>query len=339
MYFDVVIDPTELSRAGEYAATAEALGFNAIWTLETRHDPFLPLALAASTTSRIQLGTSVALAFPRSPTTIAHTAWDVAALSKGRFILGLGTQVKAHIERRFGAQWGPPVEKLRDYIGAMRAVWQSWRTGERLRYEGPFYTLKLMTPFFNPEPLSYPDPPVYIAGVNRGLCKLAGEICQGFHAHPLHTPRYLREAVLPWIEEGLRESGRTRAEVQVNASVFAILGRGAERDSSRREIRKQVAFYASTPSYRSLLELHGWGGVGEQLARLAGRGRWDDMGALVSDEMLSEVAVEGETLVDVASAIKKSRAGLLDRASVYLPFVPGERGEEWRAAARIMHND
>lgn len=339
MHFDVVIDPIDLSRAGEYAARAESLGISAVWTLETRHDPFLPLALAASATNTIELGTSVALAFPRSPTTMAHTAWDMAALSRGRFILGLGTQVKAHIERRFAAQWGPPVEKMRDYIGAMRAVWQSWRTGERLRYESQFYTLKLMTPFFSPEPLAYPDPPVYIAGVNRGLCKLAGATCQGFHAHPLHSPRYLREAILPWIEEGLRESGRTRQDIQVNASVFAAIGRGAEQDRSRQEMRKQIAFYASTPSYRTLLDLHGWNGVGDQLTRLAGRGRWDEMGALITDEMLAEVAVEGETLADVAVEIKRSRAGLLDRTSVYLPFVAGERDEEWKAAVEVMRGD
>ncbi|MEA2573887.1 MAG: hypothetical protein QOH93_1185 [Chloroflexia bacterium] len=332
MQFDAFIDPPELSRAGEIAAQAEQLGFDAVWTLETKHDPFLPLALAASATSRLKLGTSIALAFPRSPTSMAYTAWDMAALSRGRFILGLGTQVKAHIERRFAAQWGPPAEKLADYIGAMRAVWQSWRTGERLRYEGPFYTLKLMTPFFSPDPLPYPDPPIFIAGVNRGLCRLAGQVCQGFHAHPLHTPRYLREAVLPWIEEGLVEAGRTRGDIQVSAPVFAILGRGAERDAARREVRRQISFYAATPSYRTLLEGHGWNGIGEQLTRLAARGRWDDMGALVTDEMLAEIAVEGETLADAARAIQQTRSGLLDRTSLYLPFAPGDRDEEWQAA-------
>jgi probable F420-dependent oxidoreductase len=332
MHFDAFIDPQDLSTTGEIAARAEKLGFSGIWTLETKHDPFLPLALAASATSRLSIGTAIALAFPRSPTSMAYTAWDMAALSRGRFILGLGTQVKAHIERRFAAQWGQPVERLRDYIAAMRSVWECWRTGEQLRYQGQFYTLKLMTPFFSPEPLPYPDPPIFIAGVNRGLCRLAGEVCQGFHAHPLHTPRYLREAVLPWIDEGLAEAGRSRSDIQVNAPVFAALGRGAARDSAREEVRRQIAFYAATPSYHTLLEVHGWTGIGEQLSRLAGRGRWDEMDALVTDEMLSEIAVEGETLTDAARAIKQSRSGLLDRTSLYLPFAPGNRDEEWQAA-------
>ncbi len=284
----------------------------------------------------MDLGTSIALAFPRSPTTMAYTAWDLAALSRGRFILGLGTQVKAHIERRFAAQWGPPTEKLADYIAAMRTVWQCWRTGERLRHEGPFYTLKLMTPFFSPEPLPYPDPPIFIAGVNRSLCKLAGQVCQGFHAHPLHTPRYLREATLPWIEEGLVEAGRSRGDIQVNAPVFAILGRGAARDAAREEVRRQIAFYAATPSYHTLLDVHGWEATGEQLTRLAVRGRWDNMGALVTDEMLAEIAVEGETLADAARAIQQTRSGLLDRTSVYLPFNPGERDEDWQDAIKVF---
>jgi probable F420-dependent oxidoreductase len=336
MYFDAFIDPKELGSAGEVGVRAEGMGFQGIWTLETKHDPFLPLVLAAAGTSRLEVGTSIALAFPRSPTSMAYTAWDLAALSRGRFILGLGTQVKAHIERRFGAEWGPPVERLRDYIGAMRAVWECWRTGERLRYEGRFYTLKLMTPFFSPGPLGYPDPPVFIAGVNRGLCRLAGEVCQGFHAHPLHTARYLREAVLPWVGEGLAEAGRARGDLQVSAPVFAVLGRGEARDRAREEVRKQVAFYAATPSYRTLLEVHGWEGVGEQLTRLAGRGRWDEMGALVTDEMLGEIAVEGETLGEAVRAVKRSRGGLLDRTSLYLPFAPGERDEEWAAAVGVM---
>ncbi|MDQ3706025.1 MAG: TIGR03617 family F420-dependent LLM class oxidoreductase [Chloroflexota bacterium] len=332
MQFDAFIDPQELSGAGQIAAGAEQLGFSAIWTLETKHDPFLPLVLAASATSRLELGTSIALAFPRSPTSMAYTAWDMAALSRGRFILGLGTQVKAHIERRFAAQWGPPAEKLGDYIAAMRAVWQCWRTGERLRYEGPFYTLKLMTPFFSPDPLPYPDPPIFIAGLNRGLCRLAGQVCQGFHAHPLHTPRFLREATLPWITEGLVDAGRTRSDIQVNAPVFAILGRGAARDRAREDVRRQIAFYAATPSYRTLLEVHGWEAAGEQLTRLAARGRWDDMGVLITDEMLAEIAVEGETLADAARAIQQTRAGLLDRTSLYLPFTPGDLDEEWKQA-------
>ncbi len=337
MFLDAVINPSDLREAGHMASEAERLGLRGVWTNEIAHDPFLPLVPAALSTSRISLGTSIALAFTRSPTTTAYTARDLARASEGRFILGLGTQVKAHIERRFAAHWGTPVEQLRDYIGATRAVWTSWRTGERLRYQSEHYTLKLMTPFFTPEPLPYADPPIYIAGVNRGLCRLAGETCQGFHVHPFHTARYLREAILPWIGEGLSMANRTRGDLEVSASVFVIVGRGAERERVREEMRRQIAFYASTPSYRTLLDMEGWSAQGEELGRLAARGRWEEMGALISDDILAEFAVEGDTLPEVADALYERYSGLLDRASFYLPFVPGERDDEWRDAVAALN--
>jgi probable F420-dependent oxidoreductase len=342
MFLDAAINPAGLREAGRVAAEAERIGFHGVWTSEIQHDPFLPLGPAAVATSRIRLGTAVALAFPRSPTVTAYIAWDLAQASGGRFVLGLGTQVKAHIERRFAAPWGAPVARLRDYIGAVRAVWRCWQTGERLRYQGEFYELKLMTPFFSPEPLPSPahQPPVYIAGVNRALCRLAGEACDGFHVHPFHTRRYLEEAVRPWIGEGLAAAGRRRSDIAVCASVFAIVGRGAARDTMRGEVRRQVAFYASTPSYRTLLEMHGWGEQGTELSRLAGRGRWDEMPALVGDDMLAEFAVEGDSLAEAASALRTRYDGTLDRATFYLPFTPGERDEEWQAAieeVRIMN--
>jgi probable F420-dependent oxidoreductase len=341
MYFDVVIDPQDLRDAGRAAGAAERAGFKGIWTGEIKHDPFLMLGQAALSTSRISIGTSVALAFPRSPTVTAYTSWDLARASGGRFILGLGTQVKAHIERRFATRWeDAPAARLRDYIGAVRAVWRCWQTGEPLRYEGEYYTLKLMTPFFNPGPIPHPAPasliPIFIAGVNRGLCRMAGENCQGFHAHPFHTTRYLREAILPAIEEGLAVAGRQRSDIQVSAAVFAITGRGAERDRMREEVRRQVAFYASTPNYRTLLEMHGWEGQGIEMSRLARRGQWEEMGALIDDGMLSEIAVEGDTLAEVAVGLRARYAGLLDRASLYLPFTPGERDEEWVSAIRAF---
>jgi probable F420-dependent oxidoreductase len=338
MRLDAAIYPPNLSDAGPTAALAESLGIQGVWTTETQHDPFLPLVPAALATSRVSLGTAIAVAFPRSPTVTAHIAWDLARASQGRFVLGLGTQVKAHIERRFSMQWHPPAAWLRDYIGAVRAVWLAWQTGERLRYVGEYYSLKLMTPFFSPQPLPDPghEPPIYIAGVNRELCRLAGETCQGFHVHPLHTARYVREAILPWIGEGLTASGRERADIQVSATVFVIFGRGAVRERRREEMRRQVAFYASTPSYKTLLDMHGWGETGEKLSQLARRGRWDDMGALVSDAMLEEIAVEGDTLASAAQALRARYAGLLDRATFYLPLVPGERDDDWQAAAAIM---
>lgn len=338
MEFDALIRGDELRGAGEAAEVAERLGFGAVWTNETAHDPFLPLGAAALRTQRIGLGTAVAIAFPRSPAVMAYTAFDLARASEGRFILGLGTQVKAHIERRFSSVWDAPVVRLRDYIGAVRAVWNCWQTGERLRYEGPYYSLKLMTPFFSPPPLedAAHTPPIYIAGVNRGLCKLAGEVCDGFHAHPFHSARYLHEMVLPWIGEGLAEAGRSRGDVQVCVSVFAIVGHGSELDRKRKEVRSQIAFYASTPSYRTLLDVHGWGETGEELSRLAGRGRWEEMGALITDEMLAELAVEGGTLGEAAQRMKERYTGVVDRVAIYMPFEPGERDEEWAEAAAVF---
>jgi probable F420-dependent oxidoreductase len=338
MLFDALIGTADLGEAGRTAEAAERLGLDGLWTNETAHDPFLPLVPAALATSRVRLGTAVAIAFPRSPTAMAYTAWDLARASGGRFILGLGTQVKAHIERRFSVPWDAPVERLRDYIGAVRAVWECWQTGERLRYEGPYYSLKLMTPFFSPPPLPEPShtPPIFIAGVNRRLCRLAGEVCDGFHAHAFHTPLYLREYVLPWIEEGLASAGRERGDVQVCTSVFAIVGRGDERARAREDVRKQIAFYASTPSYRTLLDAHGWEATGEQLSRLAGRGRWDELGMLITDDMLAEFVVEGDTLAGAARSIKERYTGVVDRVALYVPFAPGERDNEWREAAAVM---
>ncbi len=337
MLFDALIG-ADLEQAGHAAEVAERLGLDGVWTNETAHDPFLTLAQAAMATERVQLGTAVAIAFPRSPTTMAYTGWDLARASRGRFILGLGTQVKAHIERRFSVAWDAPVERLRDYIGAVRAVWECWQTGERLRYEGPYYSLKLMTPFFSPPPLDNPadGPPIFIAGVNRRLCRLAGEVCDGFHVHPFHTALYVREHILPWIGEGLAAASRGRGDVQVCASVFAIVGMGEDRERAREDIRKQIAFYASTPTYRTLLDAHGWGDVGEKLSGLARRGRWDEMGRLITDEMLAEIAVEGDTRGEAARRLKERYTGVADRVALYEPFVPGERDDEWAEAAAVM---
>lgn len=339
MKFDAALPPVALSEVPAVARAAEAAGFDGLWTTETMHDPFLPHALIAEHTSRLQMGTGIAVSFARSPTTIAYTAWDLAAQSGGRFLLGLGTQVKAHIERRFGMPWPDSVTgKLREQIQVIRALWQTWQENTPLHFRGEYYKITLMSPFFNPGPLpppSVPLPPgeahrgegnipIYIAGVNTGLAKLAGELCDGFHVHPFHTPRYLAEVMLPAIAEGAAKTGRTRAAVTVSISVFA-----ATNDFEREFCRQQVSFYASTPSYRAVLELHGWGGVGEKLSVLAARGEWTEMPALVSDEMLSAFMTEADSPQSLAAALKKRYAPLADRLTLYLPFKPGEKDEWW----------
>jgi probable F420-dependent oxidoreductase len=292
--------------------------------------------LIAEHTQRTSLGTAIAVAFPRSPGTLAYLAWDLAALSEGRFILGLGTQVKAHIERRFGVEWQSPVAKLREVVQGMRALWDTWQHGTRLNFRGRFFKLTLMSPFFNPGPIPHPHIPIYIAGVNRGLCRLAGELCDGFHVHPFHSVRYLREVTLPAIEEGLGVGGRQREQMELVSSIFVISGdTEAERRSASQHIRQQIAFYASTPSYAPVMEVHGWGDTRERLSRLAAKGRWEEMPSLIGDDMLDVYAVSG-TWAELPEKITARYQGLLDRVMYYLPFIPGEKDDGWHETVQTF---
>ncbi len=325
MQFDATLPNTSLRNIPAIASTAESLGFGAVWAAETQHDPLLAAVLTAEHTSRIQFGTAIAVAFSRSPATLAYTAWDLAEASGGRFILGLGTQVKAHIQRRFGMEWPESViGKFREQIQAIRAFWNTWQTGERLNFRGRHYKLTLMTPFFSPGPIEHPDIPIYVAGVNPGLAGLAGELADGFHVHPLHSLRYLREVLRPAIQAGARKVNRSTAEIKLVAPVFVVTSPQEEA-----EVRRQIAFYASTPSYRSVLALHGWDELGQQLSSRAARGQWDAMPALISDEMLATFAVPA-TPETLAEALEERYQGLVDRITPYVPFVPGERDEFWR---------
>ena len=330
MKIDTNIVVSNLRDLPALAQAAEAIGFDGLWSSETSHDPFLMSALVAEHTQRATLGTAIAVAFPRSPGTLAYLAWDLAALSNGRFILGLGTQVKAHNERRFGVKWEPPVAKLREVILAMRALWDTWQNGTRLNFRGQFFKLTLMSPFFNPGPIPHPHIPIYVAGVNRGMCRLAGELCDGFHVHPFHSVRYLREVTLPTIEEGLRISGRRRGEMELVSSILVIPSdTEAEREEASHLVRQQIAFYASTPSYAPVMELHGWGDTRERLSRLAAKGRWGEMPSLITDEMLDVFALRG-TWENLPGLIMTRYEGLLDRVMYYLPFVPGDMDDRWR---------
>jgi probable F420-dependent oxidoreductase len=338
MQFDVTISPSDLNAAGGLARAAEEFGFSGLWTSETAHNPFLPLTLAAASTRRITLGTAVAIAFPRSPMVMAQTAWDLASQSNGRFVLGLGTQIKAHITKRFSTPWTAPVPRLREYVEALRAIWSSFQTGAPLRYTGEHYRFTLMTPFFSPGPIATPDIPVYIAGVNEGLCRLAGEICQGFHVHPFHTPRYLRECILPNIAAGAARAGRTRADVVTNCAVFVVTGSSAQEIADNTGfVRSQIAFYASTPSYSTVMALHGWLDLHERLNLMSRQGRWFEMAELISDDILHEFAVVAPA-DELAHAVRERYAGLLDRVGYYFPFVPDDAGKAalWRSAAGVF---
>ncbi|GAB4571149.1 MAG: LLM class F420-dependent oxidoreductase [Anaerolineae bacterium] len=332
MKFDVTIQPARLNDVPELARAVEEFGFDGLWTTETQHDPFLPLALAAQATRRVRLGTAIAVAFPRSPMVTAYTAWDLAAQSGGRFVLGLGTQVKAHIQRRFGVPWGKPGARLREYIQALRAIWHAWQTGEQLAFRGEFYEHTLMTPFFNPGPISHPEIPIYIAGVNTGLCQLAGELCDGLHVHPFHTIAYLREQIVPAVERGAAKAGRSRRDVELHCAIFVVTGRDeTEMQQAANEVKQQLAFYASTYSYRAVLAQHGWEELGDRLSLLARQGRWAEMAAHISDDMLEAFAVVAPP-EELAERVRERYEGLLDRVGYYHPFVPGERDDLWRHA-------
>ncbi len=336
MKFDAVLQADTTRQIMVAASAAEGLGFDCLWASETNHDPFLQLALAAEYTSTIQLGTAIAVAFARSPMHTAYVAWDLARYSEGRFILGLGTQIQAHIERRFGMPWGQPAARLREYILALRHIWDVWQNRGRLNFRGEFYKLTLMAPFFDPGPIAHPHIPIYIAGVNRLLCELAGELCDGFHVHPFHTSAYLRQCIRPWVQAGADKAGRSIDQVEFSTTVFAVVGDSQEEQTRNREaVRQQISFYASTPSYRPVLELHGWGEVSEQLGRLAVRQRWQEMPALVSDDMVDAFAVQG-AWDKIGAAIAARYQGLLDRVTLYLPFVPGEGDASWRRALAGM---
>ncbi len=325
LLLDATLPPVPLSDIPAIAQAAEALGFHTLWSTETMHDPFLPGPLILEHTRQLGFGTAVAIAFARSPATLAYTAWDLAQASHGRFILGLGTQVKAHIERRFGMPWPESVVgKLREQIDAVRAFWNTWQNNQPLNFRGEHYKLTLMSPFFNPGPIQYPAIPIYIAGVNTGLARLAGEVAQGFHAHPFHTPRYLAEVILPAVKQGLAKAGRSRAEFKISTSAFIV--------TSQEEqvfVRAQIAFYASTPSYRPVMALHGWEETAHQLSALASRGAWAEMPALINDDMLAEFAVIS-TPTALPTALGERYQGLVDRLGLYVPFKPGERDEFWK---------
>ncbi len=324
MKFDAALPITGLKDVPAIVQAAEQIGFDALWTQETQHDPFLPCTLIAEHTTRLNFGTAIAVSFARSPANLAYIAWDLAAQSSGRFILGLGTQVKAHIERRFGQPWPESVTgKLREQIQVMRAFWDCWQNGTKLNYRGEYYKITLMSPFFNPGAIKNPNIPIYIAGVNIGLAKLAGELCNGFHAHPFNSPRYLREVILPGIEEGIKKTNRKREDVSVSVTAFV-----ATTPEEMNFARAQISFYASTPSYRPVMDLHGWSGVVEQLSVHAAKGEWAEMPMLITDEMLNEfcLIIEEDKL---ASELKKRYAGIADRLTLYTPFIPTEKDEWW----------
>jgi probable F420-dependent oxidoreductase len=305
--------------AGPFAAAAEAAGFDALMTVELGHDVFTPLAFAALATERIELTPSIAVAFPRSPTVMASQAWDLQANSKGRFVLGLGSQVKGHNERRFGIPWSAPAPRLRDYVRALRAVWRCWEARGKLDYQGEHYKLTLMTPDFSPEPTGLPMVPVTIAAVGEAMLRVAGEVCDGVRLHPLCSRRYLEEVALPCIAEGMRRGGRSRAHFDVFGGGFVATGPDAKAVAGGMEwARRRVAFYGSTRSYAPVLALHGLEELGAKLHTMSVRGLWNEMAAEVSDDIVRIFAACG-TYAEIAKAIAGRYGGIADAIEVSFP--------------------
>ncbi len=320
MKLDIGLRDYDLPAVSEFARTSEAQGYDCLWSSETQHDPFLPLAVAATATSKLKLGTSIAVAFPRSPMLLAYTAWDLQKASGGRFILGLGSQVKAHNQRRFSVKFEAPGPKLREVVLSLRAIWDCWQNGTPLKFEGQFYSFTLMTPFFSPGPIAHPKIPVFIAGVNHYMCRIAGEVCDGLHVHPFHSTKYLREYVHPAVEDGLRLSNRSRQEFTYATATFVMVGDSEQERARHAEaVRQQIAFYASTRTYEPVLACHGWEGVAPELHHKSLQGDWKGMARLITDEMLDTFAVCG-AYDTIGPKLRERYAGLLDRVSLYQPY-------------------
>jgi probable F420-dependent oxidoreductase len=318
------------------AAKAEASGYDGVWSAETNHDPFLPIAIGAGATETLEFGTGITVAFARNPMTLAVVANDLQLLTKGRFMLGMGSQIKPHITKRFSMPWSHPAPRMRELILAIRAIWRAWETGEKLAFRGEFYTHTLMTPFFDPGPNQYGNPKILLAGVGQHMTEVAGEVADGFLVHGFTTERYLREVSLPSLERGAAKAGKTRADLTISYPGFVVTGADEKStEAAATAVREQIAFYASTPAYRPVLELHGWGDLQPELNTLSKRGEWVKMGELITDEVLEAFAVVCP-LDRVASEVRARFEGLVDRFSFYAPYKVDP--ETWKSVLAGFHD-
>ena len=321
----------DLAKSAESAKEAEAAGYSGAWTAETNHDPFFPLLLAAEHTQRMELGTSIAVAFARNPMTLANIGWDLQSYSKGRFILGLGSQIKPHITKRFSMEWSHPAARMREMIMAIRAIWDTWENGTPLNFRGDFYTHTLMTPFFTPDRADlagFGTPKIFLAGVGELMTEVAGEVCDGFICHGFTTEKYLREVTLPALERGRAKAGKSMEGFEVVGPSFIVTGNNEnEMNQAAAGTRQQIAFYGSTPAYKGVLDIHGWGGLQEELNSLSKQGQWVEMGNLINDEILNTFAVVGSP-EQVAPELKRRYDDVIQRISFYAPYKSDP--ERWR---------
>ena len=312
-----------LASAGQLAKELEAAGYSGGWTAETSHDPFLPLLLGAEHTESIELGTSIAVAFARNPMLLANLGWDLQAFSKGRFILGLGSQIKPHITKRFSMEWSHPAPRMREMIMAIRAIWDTWENGTPLAFRGDYYTHTLMTPFFTPDRADlagFGVPKIFLAGVGTLMTEVAGEVCDGFICHGFTTEKYLREVTIPALERGRAKAGKTMEGFEIIGPSFVVTGNNEEEMAAAvAGTRQQIAFYGSTPAYRPVLDIHGWGGLQDELNTLSKQGKWVEMGELITDEILDAFAVVGQPET-VAPELHRRYGDVIQRISFYAPY-------------------
>ena len=337
MKIDSLMPPAAPIKIVEQARAFEAQGFDCVWTFEAMSDAFLPLAHAAAATERLEIGTNIAVAFARSPFSMAQIAWDLQRDSGGRFRLGLGTQVRPHIERRFSMPFDHPAARVTDYVRCVRAIWDTFQNGSKPAYEGPFYRFKLMNPFFQPGSVEHPDIPVYLAGVNPRMCRAAGEVADGFHVHPMHSAPYLTDVVKPALNEGAKISGREVDDLELYSPVFVITGETQEEtDAMERTVRQQLAFYGSTPSYAAVLEYHGLGELSKKLNKLMREGDTEAMSAAVPESLVEHVAIIAKP-GDVGARIRERYEGILDRVSLYMAMGGDGEFNRWNELIEAIH--
>ena len=333
MKLDTIMGMGGLADAGRVAAEAEAMGFAGIWTAEATSTPFLPHAVAAVETEHIELGTGIAVAFPRSPMVHAMTAWDLQKASKGRFILGLGTQIRKHNERRYSVEFDSPGPRLRDMILAIRHIWETFDGEHPLEYRGDFFTCDYIQPFFNPGPTGYPHPKIFIAAVGPWMCRMAGEVADGIQIHPFHTVKYVEEVVKPNVREGLAKAGRDESNFEYATTAFTLAGNDAQQDALAGIARSQIAFYGSTPSYKAVFEIHGLDDIQPRLQRMIKEKNMAGTAELITDEVLELFAIRAE-FDDLANGIRAKYDGVVDRLGFYLPVVGTGQEDVWAPAVK-----
>lgn len=320
----------DLGHVADVAKRAEDLGFGGLWTAEAGNTPYLPHAVAALATERIELGTGIAVAFPRSPMVHAMTAWDLQKASKGRFILGLGTQIRKHNERRFSVSYDRPGPRMKDMVLAIRHIWEAFDGEHGLDYHGEFFTHDYIQPFFNPGPSGFGRPKIMVAAVGPWMCRMAGEVCDGIQIHPFHTTTYLEERLLPNVDAGLAKAGRTREDFEFATTTFVLTGDEKQQEAMAAMARTQIAFYGSTPAYAGVFEAEGWDDLQPRLQELMRSRAMGEMAALITDDVLEKFCVRAP-FDELAGVIKAKYEGTIDRIGFYMPIVGGGQEEQWAA--------